>query len=72
MRRSRCYSILDEGAAVLQEIKVRENTARMNVEQLKVQRKAAGTGREALEKESAELKNRRPRSKSSERPIRRS
>ena len=54
--RSRCYSILDEGAAVLQEIKVRENTARMNVEQLKVQRKAAGTGREALEKESAELK----------------
>ena len=54
--RSRCYSILDEGAAVLQEIKVRENTARRNVEQLKVQRKAAGTGREALEKESAELK----------------
>ena len=38
--RCSCYSQLDQNAAVLQEIRVRENTARMNVEQLKAQREA--------------------------------
>jgi len=53
--RSSCYSVLDQNAAVLQEIRVRENTARMNVEQLKAQKEAAGTGLSQLEKESLEL-----------------
>ena len=53
--RSSCYSQLDQNAAVLQEIRVRENTARMNVEQLKAQREAAGSGLASLRKEEAEL-----------------
>lgn len=53
--RSSCYSQLDQNAAVLQEIRVRENTARMNVEQLKAQREAAGSGLSSLRKEEAEL-----------------
>jgi chromosome segregation protein len=53
--RSSFYSQLDQNAAVLQEIRVRENTARLNVEQLKAQKDAAGTGLDQLQKESLEL-----------------
>ncbi|OUP19872.1 chromosome segregation protein SMC [Lachnoclostridium sp. An196] len=53
--RSRCYSILDQGAAQLQEIRVKENTARMNVEQLEEQKRSSGAGMEQLQKESLEL-----------------
>ncbi|MDO4261250.1 MAG: chromosome segregation protein SMC [Eubacteriales bacterium] len=54
--RSGCYSTLDQGAEALQAIRVRENTARMNVEQLRSQKEAAGSGRQALEQEEAELR----------------
>ena len=53
--RSGCYSELDAGAAVLQEIRVRENTARMSVEQLREQKRASGADLEQLQKESLEL-----------------
>lgn len=53
--RSSSYSELDQNAAVLQEIRVRENTARMSVEQLKAQAEAAGTGLSQLQQESLEL-----------------
>jgi chromosome segregation protein len=53
--RSSQYSRLDQNAAELQEIRVRENTARLNVEQLKTQKEAAGTGLDQLQKESLEL-----------------
>ena len=53
--RSRYYSLLDQGAAELQEIRVRENTARLNVEQLEEQKRSAGAGMEQLQKESLEL-----------------
>lgn len=53
--RSGCYSKLDAGASVLQEIRVRENTARMNVEQLKEQSRAADANMEQFQKESMEL-----------------
>ncbi len=53
--RSGCYSELDRGALVLQELKVKESTARLNVEQLKEQRTAADSDLERLQKESLEL-----------------
>lgn len=55
--RSGCYSKLDAGASVLQEIRVRENTARMNVEQLKEQSRAADADMEQFRKESRELES---------------
>ena len=53
--RSSCYTQLDQCAAALQEIKVRENTARLNAEQLQAQKEAAGSGLAALQKEEEEL-----------------
>ena len=53
--RSSCYSELDAGSAVLQEIRVRENTARMSVEQLREQKRVSGADLEQLQKESLEL-----------------
>ena len=53
--RSSCYSQLDQCAAALQEIKVRENTARLNTEQLQAQKEAAGSGLAALQKEEEDL-----------------
>ncbi|MBS6395776.1 MAG: chromosome segregation protein SMC [Clostridiales bacterium] len=53
--RSSCYLKLDQGASVLQEIRVRENTARMSVEQLADQKRAAGEDLEQFQKESLEL-----------------
>lgn len=53
--RSSCYSELDQGNAAVQEIRVRENTARLNLEQLESQKRAAGSGMEQLQRESAEL-----------------
>ena len=53
--RSSCYSRLDAGAAGLQEIRVLENTARMNVEQLQEQKRAADEDYQQFQKECAEL-----------------
>ncbi len=53
--RSRCYLELDAGAASLQALRVRENTARMNVEQLEGQNQTADQEFLQLQKESAEL-----------------
>ncbi len=54
--RSSCYSTLDQGAAALQELRVRENTARLNLEQEKARIEASGSSREALEQEASELR----------------
>ncbi|MCD8197328.1 MAG: chromosome segregation protein SMC [Lachnospiraceae bacterium] len=54
--RSSSYSTLDQGAAALQELKVRENTARLNLEQEKARIEASGSSREALEQEASELR----------------
>ncbi len=53
--RSSCYSRLDAGAEKLQEIRVFENTARLNVEQLRDQRRAAGEDFQQFQKECLEL-----------------
>lgn len=53
--RSSCYSRLDAGAVRLQEVRVLENTARMNVEQLQDQKQAADESFQQLQKECAEL-----------------
>ncbi len=53
--RSECYSILDQGAAALQELTVEENTARLNVEQMKDKRQSVETELAALQQESKEL-----------------
>lgn len=53
--RSGCYSEMDAQASVLQEIRVRESTARMGVEQLKEQKQTAGAGLQKLQQESLEL-----------------
>ena len=53
--RSSCYLELDAGAAALQEIRVFENTARMNVEQLREQKRSADENFRQFGKESAEL-----------------
>lgn len=53
--RSGCYSVLDQNTAKLQEVRVRENTARMNAEQIRSRRTTAKDERKRLEKESAEL-----------------
>ncbi len=53
--RSECYSILDQGAAALQELTVEENTARLNVEQMKDKRQSVETELTALQQESREL-----------------
>ncbi len=53
--RSRCYLELDAGAAALQEIRVFENTARINVEQLREQKRSADESFRQFGKESTEL-----------------
>lgn len=53
--RSGCYSRLDAGAEKAQEIRVFENTARLNVEQLRDQRRAAGEDFQQFQKECLEL-----------------
>ncbi len=53
--RSRCYLELDAGAANLQALRVKENTARMSVEQLEEQNQTADQDFLNLQKESAEL-----------------
>lgn len=53
--RSSCYSALDAGTAALQEIRVLENTARMNVEQLREQKRAADEDFGQFQKECTEL-----------------
>lgn len=53
--RSSCYSELDAGTAALQEVRVLENTARMNVEQLREQKRTADEDFGQFQKESAEL-----------------
>ena len=53
--RSGCYSMLDAGASALQEVRVLENTARMNVEQLRGQRRAADEDFQQFKKECTEL-----------------
>ncbi len=53
--RSSCYLQLDAGAVALQEIRVFENTARMNVEQLRAQKRSADEGFLQFKKESEEL-----------------
>ena len=53
--RSGCYSMLDAGASALQEVRVLENTARMNVEQLRGQRRAADEDFQQFQKECIEL-----------------
>ncbi len=55
--RSSRYSELDQGTAALQEIRVRENTARMSVEQLRAEQEAAEGSLTQLQKESLELKD---------------
>lgn len=57
--RGSCYTKLDEGGARLQEIRVRENTVRMSVEQLREQKRTAETDLEQFEKESLELERQR-------------
>ncbi len=53
--RSGCYSRLDAGAAALQEVRVLENTARVNMEQLKGQRQAAEEDYQQFQRECTEL-----------------
>ena len=53
--RSSCYSTLDAGTAALQEIRVLENTVRMNVEQLREQKRAADEDFGQFQKECTEL-----------------
>lgn len=53
--RSSCYSRLDAGAAALQEVRVFENTARMNAEKLRDQKRAADEDFQQFQKECSEL-----------------
>lgn len=53
--RTDCYTALDESAAILQEIRVRENTARLNVEQLKQQKESVSRRLLQLQNETLEL-----------------
>ncbi len=53
--RSSCYSRLDAGAASLQEIRVLENTARINAEQLQEQKRATEEDFQKFQRECEEL-----------------